>query len=260
MLLDIATFAGNVFAEIYKPKDKRIHTRNQLIASGLSFATLVGLSVVFLSEGVSRLLHPSLFPEDVNHYVVFGVSILEIVIDLVSLVPFCWYKINPFTSQHQPVSKQSVQSPPTTRMATAPTAATPHPFSDNVNVNRNVIANTTTSEALHAHNIDSQASSSTRMNLCSAIMHVLSDLLRATATLLESLILWHLPSLNSETVDAIAAIAVSVLVLVPTLGALWVWVRDAREHLSSPGLVQVKHTGLTCDTSKASHLPHKESA
>ena len=66
-----------------------------------------------------------------------------------------------------------------------------------------------------------------RMNMWSALMHVLADLMRSITTFVEALvIITHISPLSSGQIDAIAAITVSVLILTGASGAMLEWLRQ----------------------------------
>jgi len=70
------------------------------------------------------------------------------------------------------------------------------------------------------------------LNLHSAGMHVLADLMRSTTTLVESILIW-IGQVDSATTDATAALIVSALILIPCAEMIrewWVEYREYRRH------------------------------
>ena len=69
--------------------------------------------------------------------------------------------------------------------------------------------------------------SGARMNMWSALMHVLADLMRSITTFIEAIVIMtKISPLAPSQVDAIAAITVSVLILTGVLGAICEWTRQ----------------------------------
>ena len=69
--------------------------------------------------------------------------------------------------------------------------------------------------------------SSARMNMWSALMHVLADLMRSITTFIEAIVIMtKISPLAPSQVDALAAITVSVLILAGVSGAICEWTRQ----------------------------------
>lgn len=64
------------------------------------------------------------------------------------------------------------------------------------------------------------------VNMLSALMHVFSDLLRSTTTLVESIVLFNYPDVNGSIVDGWCALIVCSLIAVGCLSALIVWLKE----------------------------------
>merc|ERR1711871_634009 len=71
----------------------------------------------------------------------------------------------------------------------------------------------------------------TNVNMMSALLHVLSDLMRSTTTLVESIIILQF-GINGARADGWSALIVCSLIAVGALGGLLEWVKALREHLS----------------------------
>lgn len=67
------------------------------------------------------------------------------------------------------------------------------------------------------------------LNLYSAGMHVFADCLRSGTTLVESILIWFWKFDGART-DAISALAVSGLIILPCLGMIKVWVSEVIEY------------------------------
>jgi len=87
MFVDTLSYAGNIMGECLEA-DERRKIRNQLIASGLSLAVLIGITLWVTSEALERILHPSDDEDDVNAYIVFGFALAGLLFDLASFAAF----------------------------------------------------------------------------------------------------------------------------------------------------------------------------
>jgi len=72
------------------------------------------------------------------------------------------------------------------------------------------------------------------LNLHSAGMHVLADLMRSTTTLVESILIW-IGQVDSATTDATAALIVSALILIPCAEMIREWWLEYREYRRKKG-------------------------
>jgi len=69
------------------------------------------------------------------------------------------------------------------------------------------------------------------LNLYSAGMHVLADLMRSTTTLIESILIWFC-NFESTGIDAVAALIVSVLILLPCVQMIRQWLKEYHRYRS----------------------------
>jgi hypothetical protein len=75
------------------------------------------------------------------------------------------------------------------------------------------------------------AAAGSRLNMCSAFLHVLADCMRSTTTLTEAVLIgWY--GFDSERTDAIASLIVSATILLGCAAAAVVWVRSALRFYS----------------------------
>jgi len=86
-----------------------------------------------------------------------------------------------------------------------------------------------------------QATGAADLNLHSAGMHVLADLMRSTTTLVESILIW-IGQVDSSTTDATAALIVSALILIPCAEMIREWWLEYREYR--------RYKGFSGDTNK----------
>jgi len=71
-------------------------------------------------------------------------------------------------------------------------------------------------------------------NMTAALLHVVSDLLRSTTTLVESIVILSVPSIPSDEADGVSALIVCTIIAVGVLGALHRWVLALYDHLYGP--------------------------
>ena len=95
MAVDAVTYSFNLVAECRHEEDVRKVRRNQLVASGLSFGALIGISAIFLFFGIKTLnardWEGPHAKDDVNPYIVFAFAVAGILFDLISLSPYVYY-------------------------------------------------------------------------------------------------------------------------------------------------------------------------
>lgn len=71
-------------------------------------------------------------------------------------------------------------------------------------------------------------------NMCAAILHVLSDLMRSTTTLIEAIVILSVSGICSVEADGIATLAVCTIIVVGALGATLTWIREVYLYCVSP--------------------------
>ena len=69
-------------------------------------------------------------------------------------------------------------------------------------------------------------------NMTAALLHVVSDLLRSTTTLVESIIILTVPSIPSDHADGVSALIVCSIIAIGSLGALYKWVKAVYAHVT----------------------------
>jgi len=77
-----------------------------------------------------------------------------------------------------------------------------------------------------------QSTAASDLNLHSVGMHVISDLMRSTTTLVESILIWFFNFEGTGT-DAVAALIVSALILIPCAQMIRQWLQGYRLYRSS---------------------------
>lgn len=79
--------------------------------------------------------------------------------------------------------------------------------------------------------IAAAAAAGSRLNMCSAFLHVLADCMRSSTTLTEAVLIgWY--GFDSERTDAIASLVVSATILLGCAAAAVIWVRSALRFCS----------------------------
>jgi len=177
MFLDAATYAINIYAEAQPKEDKRKTQKTMLIASGVSFLALLGITLYFLIDAISVIQSGETGDDDVNPYIVLGFAVAGIVFDLASLLP---YMLRGLTQ-------------------------------------------------------GDHADEAGRMNMCSALSHVLSDTARSITTLIESFVIIF-GNVNGTKADAYSAMIVSCIIIVGVAKSLHQWSLDAMKFANGEEL------------------------
>lgn len=75
--------------------------------------------------------------------------------------------------------------------------------------------------------------------MCAALLHVLSDLLRSTTTLVEAIVIITVSdqggNICSTQADGIATLAVCSIIVIGATGALLTWMREVYIYITLPG-------------------------
>ena len=98
------------------------------------------------------------------------------------------------------------------------------------------------------------------VNMCAALLHVMSDLLRSSTTLVESIVILLVPSVSSSKADGFSALIVCSIIALGTLGALVTWARALWQHLTDEGRVKTLETTVTSLQEQLDGLSAKVSA
>jgi len=72
MFLDAATYAMNIYAEAQPSQDKVKTQKRLLIASGISFFALLGITLYFMVDAAQIIARGEDEGDDVNAYIVLG--------------------------------------------------------------------------------------------------------------------------------------------------------------------------------------------
>ncbi|KAJ9466151.1 hypothetical protein DIPPA_04966 [Diplonema papillatum] len=99
MGVDTITYGMNLTVECRKDRNSSTRARNQLIASGISLFSLLGITLYFLCEAaqdaIDKPWETAEDDDDVNPYIVLAFAIAGIAFDVVCLVPYFLYRNKP---------------------------------------------------------------------------------------------------------------------------------------------------------------------
>ena len=87
---------------------------------------------------------------------------------------------------------------------------------------------------LRTHGQDDELTCGINTNMCAAILHVLSDLMRSTTTLIEAIVILSVSGICSVEADGISTLAVCTIIVVGALGATLTWIREVYLYCVSP--------------------------
>jgi len=88
------------------------------------------------------------------------------------------------------------------------------------------------SESDQAAGEESSTTCGINVVMCAALLHIISDLMRSTTTLIESLVILNDPDIPSSEADGYATLFVCSVVLVGTLGALYTWFIEVKTFVT----------------------------
>lgn len=188
MFLDACTYAGNIYAEKMsaEERDPALVRNRMLIASGISFFALLGVSVFFLAQAALLISSPEgSGGGSVDFRVVLSFAVLGLVFDIASLVPYLLYGVRQ-DEDEDGVGGDGVGG-------------------DGVG--------------------GGDRGDASAMNMCSALSHILSDTLRSLTTLAEAFVLWF-GDFDGQRVDAYASFIVSTLVIIGLSKSIFDWTND----------------------------------
>ena len=79
--------------------------------------------------------------------------------------------------------------------------------------------------------------------MCAALLHVLSDLMRSTTTLVEGIILLVYTNLCGQKVDGISTLCVCSIIVIGATGATVTWLREAWIYISTDETEKIANPG-----------------
>ncbi|GMI29314.1 hypothetical protein TeGR_g214 [Tetraparma gracilis] len=233
MLVDALSYIGNLFAECTpSPRAKK---RLELAMSGVSFGLLLYFTSDFILESVANISHvmclcgaeddPNFDPiesanatvchldepdaetpevceyeEDVNAYIVMFFALGGLLFDVLSLLAYKYFT----NTEDQPKKKLAAGEEEDPNFHPHHHHLGDHPLE-------------------HRHGSDHAGHN---VNMLSALMHVFSDLLRSTTTLIESIVLFQYPNIDSVRVDGWCALIVCSLIALGAIWSLLIWLKE----------------------------------
>jgi len=230
MLIDAISYCGNLVAEcVQAPVLKE---RLQLGMSGGSIVLLAVFTSLFLKQGIENLAggaHHGEGPDDaVNPYIVLGFAIAGLLFDAISLLVYyrCGHKEDA-VSEDDAASEDGAEDELGGEVAAGPGAA-----------GGQAAAVLALQHSRHAGagsagrdpDVLPMAPKTSKLNMLSALGHVLSDLARSLTTFVEGIVLFKYPLLDSVYVDGLSAVIVCSLIMLGTLAATIAWVRAFRRY------------------------------
>jgi Co/Zn/Cd efflux system component len=229
MGLDAASYGCNVISEAWPSPDKRVQERNQLITAGISFALLIAFTLSFMLEALDTIQNES---GDDDSCCDFGGD-----------------------------ARTEEES---CHVAHSACENITKAFRDDFTSNENLCLDTLSEDGANkcvwegvnpyivfafalfgllfdlgslmafkkwgsSFSVLVGGEDSEALNMSSALMHVLSDCLRSTTTLIESILIFFNPSTPSYIFDGWATLIVTASILLGALNAVYKWVIQLRE-------------------------------
>jgi len=210
MIVDSVTYLCNWIAEHRKqsfswddqpdnPRQKQRAYRKmilhmELIPPLISVSTLLLVTVIVTYQAIETLAHPSMDGSsgEPNVHLMMGFSIFNLVLDFFNV--FCFARAKHFLGYDTTVAEHGYTL-----------ANVDHSDSHDGDVEDR------TTE------VDSEDQHNTNLNMCSAYTHVFADTLRSIAVIVASALASIIEDVTAEEADAIAAIAVSLLIVLSLL-------------------------------------------
>ena len=208
--------------------------------SGMSHLLLLGFTIVFILEGLQDSQSDCKDDEDddVNGWIVLGFAIGGLVFDAISLLSYKFFGTTSggSSSSTDPDAEVAWTDAGNLHSGDNDTSGTLVPSS----------GGEVDSAELEKHDA---LTCGINTNMCAALLHVLSDLMRSTTTLVEGIILLVYTNLCGQKVDGISTLCVCSIIVIGATGATVTWLREAwiyistdeKEKIANPGEVNPIH-------------------
>jgi Co/Zn/Cd efflux system component len=258
MLVDGLSYIGNLMAEC--AIRKRTKKRLELTMSGISLSILLGFTTSFLLEPINAIQAVACncttdevtgeetcisddskaqecVPEEaVNPYIVMSFALGGLVFDGLSLFAYKQYS-------KEDCGDKSAHS---TKVATgelldddnaggAAAAQDGHNHNHHHGQSHNYHHHFGDHPLTHQHNDDENhvVPTEINVNMLSALMHVFSDLLRSSTTLVEAIVLLQYPSISSNVIDGWCTLIIYSLIGIGTIWSILIWITEVWGFLTS---------------------------
>jgi Co/Zn/Cd efflux system component len=216
MLLDVATYVCNLWAECALARAVRVAEMQELSVTGMSLlvlwtVTLIGMADAIMmlhSVGLSELRTPDAESggEGVDGRIVLVFALVGILFDAVAL--------SEFVGSCREARRERLGGAESAEDRRATVAVDVHCGPASAEKPRCCARARSCCECCECASLE--------LNMSSALAHVLADTLRSLTTLVESLLILRL-DLNSEAVDGLAALCVACAIIVTALGTTHRW-------------------------------------
>jgi hypothetical protein len=249
MLVDGLSYIGNLMAECTTvPRTKK---RVELTMSGVSLTLLFGFTAYFVKGSIDAIqaiacncttdettgietcvtddsnAEVCVPEEGVNAYIVMGFALGGLLFDGLSLFAYKAYS-------HEDVDDLPIDPLDDAAAALALSGS----VDDNENSGSRQNSHNHNNHKHHHHlgdhplthhhndDVNHVVPSSTNVNMMSALMHVFSDLLRSTTTLVESIVLFQYPNISSNVIDGWCTLIICSLIGVGAVWSILIWFKE----------------------------------
>ena len=196
--------------------------------SGMSHLLLLGFTIVFILEGLQDSQSDCKDDEDddVNGWIVLGFAIGGLVFDVIALLSYKYFGTTNDDSSYTTLSGVEAASDAgklhdvSLHSGNNETSGIPVPSS----------GGEVDSMELGKHD---SLTCGINTNMCAALLHVLSDLMRSTTTMVEGIILIVCTNLCGQKVDGISTLCVCSIIVIGATAATVTWLREVWVYIST---------------------------
>mmetsp|Transcript_42054 Transcript_42054/g.82720 ORF Transcript_42054/g.82720 Transcript_42054/m.82720 type:complete len:333 (-) Transcript_42054:383-1381(-) len=231
MGVDALSFLGNLVAECMDEDTEGVFRRRraELIMSGVSHMLLLGFTISFILEAWEDAQATDDEGDAVNGYIVLGFAIGGLVFDVTALASYHYFG----TNKNSPEAGEGYIEGESTYAAEAYNDTVKQSVTaDGVQVVDNGSAVVKVSDGAD------ELTCGINTNMCAALLHVGSDLLRSTTTLIEGIIIIVVSNrggdISSTQADGVSTLAVCSIIVIGATAALITWMREVIVFLRMP--------------------------
>jgi len=213
MGVDSLTYLASLAVECSSSSDAHEKRGRELAMAGVSYTILMSFTIKFMVDGAAAI-KDSDDDDSVNGYIVMGFAVGGLVFDFASLIVFRTYGehtgiLEDVEEAHEEVEEEE----PVEGVGVVAAHSRLNPCGINA-------------------------------NMCAALLHIISDLLRSVTTLIESIVILLAPSINSAQADGVSTLIVCSIILVGVLAAMATWIRALRVHWAAEATGRESASGL----------------